>query len=40
MRRFRGRPLTGQAILVRTLSFLALAIICVLMAWMVYGTGP
>jgi hypothetical protein len=40
MRRFRGRPLTGRAILVRTLSFLALAIICVLMAWMVYGTSP
>ena len=35
----RGRPLTTRAVLARTLSFLALVIVSVLMAWLVYGTG-
>jgi len=39
MRRFRGRPWTGQDIFVRILSLLALVIVVVLMAWLVYGTG-
>jgi hypothetical protein len=36
MRRFRGRPWTARVILIRTLSFLAIVIICVLMAWLYY----
>ena len=39
MRRFRGRPLTTQAVLGRTLLVVVLVFACALMAWLVYGNS-